>query len=483
MKYTSCFLVFCLFVFSLLGCVGPPERNDEQSTSQKPQPVVQPVEQKPAVEPAAAATENSPDNLNTEVGAKFQETKIISVYLPKIAQKNTPMPVVFIFDPGANGNLPIGIYQPLADKFGYALVSSNVSKNGQEISQGLAIFKQMKKEFSGMQTIDEKRVYTLGFSGGARVAASIAMTEKNISGVIGCGAGLPFGEESPDTKFDYFGMVGNQDFNMTELIRLDISLKKAGFNNDLYVYDGKHAWPPEEVMKEAFFWLETNAMKKQTAPKNGELITEIMQYFDKLTADLERENRIYDASKAAERAVYFLKGLTNITNSESRYNTLSADSRCKAQFEKKVKIRLEEMGEQNKLLGSFTTMDVAWWTQTVNELNKPLDDLERQNMNRRLITWLGLVAYLSSNNALKKGQTDVAGTFLEIYGTLEPANPERAYLGAVLQMQLNKPDDAIGFLKKAVSLGFKDSQRMSRDTAFIALQNRNDFKNLLQGSN
>ncbi len=260
-------------------------------------------------------------------------------------------------------------------------------------------------------------------------------------------------------------------------------LKKAGFNNDLYVYDGKHAWPPEEVMKEAFFWLETNAMKKQTAPKNGELITEIMQYFDKLTADLERENRIYDASKAAERAVYFLKGLTNITNSESRYNTLSADSRCKAQFEKKVKIRLEEMGEQNKLLGSFTTMDVAWWTQTVNELNKPLDDLERQNMNRRLITWLGLVAYLSSNNALKKGQTDVAGTFLEIYGTLEPANPERAYLGAVLQMQLNKPDDAIGFLKKAVSLGFKDSQRMARDTAFIALQNRSDFKNLLKGTN
>jgi hypothetical protein len=158
---------------------------------------------------------------------------------------------------------------------------------------------------------------------------------------------------------------------------------------------------------------------------------------------------------------------------------LTADSRAKAQFEKKVKIRLEEMGEQNKLLSSFTTMDLTWWKQTVDELNKPNDDTERQNMNRRLIAWLGLVAYLSSNNALKKGQSEVAGTFLEIYGTLEPANPERAYLGAVLQMQLNKPDDAIGFLKKAVSLGFSDGQRLAQDTAFISLHNRNDFKNLL----
>ena len=483
MKYTSCFLVFFIFVFSLLGCVAPAERNDEQSTNEKPQPVVQPVGQKPAVEPAAAATENSSDNLNTGIGAKFQETKTISVYLPKIAQKNTPIPVVFIFDPGANGNLPIGIYQPLAEKFGYALVSSNVSKNGQELSQGLAIFKQMKKEFSGMQTIDEKRVYTLGFSGGARVAASVAMTEKNISGVVGCGAGLPFGEESPATKFDYFGMVGNQDFNMTELIRLDISLKKAGFNNDLFVYDGKHAWPSEEVMKEAFFYLETNAMKKQTAPKKEELITEITQYFDKLTTDLENEDRIYDASKAAERAVHFLKSLTNTTNLESRYQSLTADQRAKAQFEKKVKIRLEEMGEQNKLLSSFTTMDLTWWKQTVDELNKPNDDTERQNMNRRLVAWLGLVAYLSSNNALKKGQSEVAGTFLEIYGTLEPANPEHAYLGAVLQMQINKPDNAIGFLKKAVSLGFSDGQRLAQDTVFITLHNRNDFKNLLQSPN
>jgi hypothetical protein len=103
-------------------------------------------------------------------------------------------------------------------------------------------------------------------------------------------------------------------------------------------------------------------------------------------------------------------------------------------------------------------------------------------MNQRLIAWLGLVAYLSSNNALRTGQTDVAGQFLGIYATLEPYNPEHAYLGAVLQMQLKKPDFAIEYLKQAMILGFRDLPRMVQDTAFVPLHNRNDFKNLVQGA-
>ena len=314
-----------------------------------------------------------------------------------------------------------------------------------------------------------------------RRAASIAMNGNNISGVVGCGAGLANGEDNPATKFDYFGMVGNQDFNLTELIRLDINLKKNGFNSELFVFDGKHAWPAEDQMNEAFLWLETNAMKKQLAPKNEALIAETVQYFDNLINRFENEERIFDASKAAGRAVHFLKGLANTLDFENRYKTLSSDERYKKQFEFKVRIMQEEMGEQNKLLGSFTTMDAAWWTATVKELNKPLADIERQNMNSRLVAWLGLVAYLASNNALKKGQTDVAGNFIEIYNTLEPQNPEHAYLGAVLQMQLKKPDAAIDYLKQALLLGFRDFPRLVQDTAFISLQNRGDYQNLLVG--
>ncbi len=481
MKYTSCFMVFCLFVFSLLGCVGPPESNDEQSTNENPQQINRSDGQKPSAEQSSGGTENPAEIQNSEAGFKIQNKKNISVYLPKNVNKTEPLPVIFMFDPSADGDFPVKVYKTLADKFGYALVGSNVSKNGQDLSAGIAIFKQMKNEFATMQAIDEKRVYTIGFSGGARVAASVAISGNNVAGVICCGAGLPGGEDNFKTKFDYFGLVGNQDFNLTELIRLDLSLAKSGFNNELLVFDGKHAWPTVEQMYEAFLWLELNAIKKQNAPKNENLISETATYFDKEIKNLEKEEKIFDAFNAADRAIHFLTGLGNVSDFESRSKILLSDLRYQQQFEKKVTIMQEEMGEQNKLLSSFTTMDAAWWAETVNQLNKPVADIERQNMNRRLVAWLGLVAYLSSNNALKKGQTDVAGQFLDIYTTLEPLNPEHAYLGAILQMQLKKPNFAIEQLKQALFLGFRDIQRIAQDTAFVALHSRNDFKNLLKG--
>ena len=481
MKYASFFIVFGFFVFSLLGCVGPDNKTAENTSSSESQQINQAEGQKPADEKTAEIPENPESSQKIVTGFKTPTKKSIAVYLPKNTKKDHPVPVIFIFDPGADGEFPVEMYKSLAEKFGYALVGSNVSKNGQDLSEGLSIFKQMKNEFKTMQAINEKRIYTMGFSGGARVATSIAMSGNNISGVIGCGAGFPGGEDKSDVAFDYFSMAGNQDFNMTELIRLDISLEKSGFNSELYVFDGKHAWPSEDQMKEAFFWLETNAMKKQTASKNDALINETATWFDKLITSFENENRIYDASEAAERAVRFLRGLTITSEFENRLSSLSSDSRYKTQFENKVKIMQEEMGEQNKLLSSFTTMDAAWWANTVKELNRPLPDLERQNMNQRLIAWLGLVAYLSSNNALKKGQVEVAGQFIEIYTTLEPLNPEHAYLGAVLQMQLIKPDAAIEYLKQALMLGFRDFPRIAQDTAFVPLYNRNDFINLVQG--
>jgi len=480
MKYSAnpAFLFFFMFLF--FGCGGPADRQPVKSNNCKPGQIDPTSKQSSDNEKTSALTENHAAHQKTDAGMTFQNKKAISFYLPKKADKSMTLPVIFIFDPGADGAFPVESYKALAEKFGYALVGSNISKNGQDLSAGPGIFKEMKREFSKMQLIDEKRVYTMGFSGGARVAASIAMDGNNIAGVIGCGAGLPGGEDKPPVPFDYFGMVGNQDFNMTELIRLDISLEKAGFNNELLVFDGKHAWPPEEQMKEAFLWLEINAMKHKIIPRNETLIAETAEHFDKIIKQLENDGRIFDASKAADRAVHFLSGLAGTTSFENRYKALSTDPRYKKQFEYKVKIMQEEMGEQNKLLSSFTTMDLPWWEETVKELYKPLKDTERQNMNRRLLAWLGLVAYLSSDNALKKEQDDVAGQFLQIYSTIEPMNPEHAYLGAVLQMQLKKPEVAIEYLKQAMVLGFRDGQRMAQDTAFVSLHKNNAFNSLLQ---
>ena len=94
--------------------------------------------------------------------------------------------------------------------------------------------------------IDDKRVYLTGFSGGARVATTLAARlAGRVAGVIGCGAGLAEGlEPSSSLPFIYYGTVGNEDFNYSEMRQLDRALESAGVAHRVEVFEGAHSWAP-----------------------------------------------------------------------------------------------------------------------------------------------------------------------------------------------------------------------------------------------
>src|SRR5262249_57055959 len=75
--------------------------------------------------------------------------------------------------------------------------------------------------------IDDRRVYTAGFSGGARLAARIAQKCNCAHGAFLSGAGF-FLQSGPakESAFPVFMTAGEVDFNYGELVRLDAELKK-----------------------------------------------------------------------------------------------------------------------------------------------------------------------------------------------------------------------------------------------------------------
>ena len=68
-------------------------------------------------------------------------------------------------------------------------------------------------------SIDDQRVYLTGFSGGARVAISVAFWLKDlVAGVIACGAGFPTDvPTSSPRSFVLFAVAGTEDFNNPEV--------------------------------------------------------------------------------------------------------------------------------------------------------------------------------------------------------------------------------------------------------------------------
>ena len=163
------------------------------------------------------------------------------------------MPVIYFFDPHGDGLLPVKKYKALADTYHFILIGSNNSKNGNDWTATEDIWKVLSDDSQKRLPIDAKRIYTGGFSGGAKVATYIALTHPDIRGVIAGGAALAeMAAKGENLHFSFSGIVGQGDMNMTDLVAINNSLDKTATRHRLIFFDGKHEWAPESTMNIAF---------------------------------------------------------------------------------------------------------------------------------------------------------------------------------------------------------------------------------------
>ena len=227
------------------------------------------------VKPSAPA--NYDRSLSTKkvidsVIVKSDATQTYALYLPSNYTPDKSFPCIYFFDAHARGARPVALYKSLAEQYGFVLIGSNVSRNGMQWQQTNDIVKALMDDSQARIKIDPKRIYTSGFSGGSRVASTIAIANGGIAGVIGCGAGFPGPADQVQNKFDYFGMVGVYDFNLPEMQQLDRALQQKGFTHQLLTFNGKHDWPPVADMQTAMQWIQVCAMKEGIQPANTRLI-------------------------------------------------------------------------------------------------------------------------------------------------------------------------------------------------------------------
>lgn len=190
-----------------------------------------------------------------DVKTRTDSTINYALYLPSNYSTSKNWPIILIFDAQSRGKLPLELYKDLAEKYGYILIGSNNSKNGIDWNVNKEQIKTLINDVFRRFAIDQQRVYTMGFSGGARVACLVAIDLAKIQGVIGCAAGFPQLDKPIETPFCYIGFSGDEDFNRVEMIRLDESLNSSVMPFYIRFYKGKHDWPPLVIMNEGFLWL------------------------------------------------------------------------------------------------------------------------------------------------------------------------------------------------------------------------------------
>ena len=81
-----------------------------------------------------------------------------ALYLPSNYSPDLKWPILYAFDPGARGKVPVERYREAAEKYGWIIVGSNNSRNGPfqpSVDAWNAIVKDTHERFA----IDDGRVY------------------------------------------------------------------------------------------------------------------------------------------------------------------------------------------------------------------------------------------------------------------------------------------------------------------------------------
>jgi poly(3-hydroxybutyrate) depolymerase len=142
-----------------------------------------------------------------------------ALYLPSSYAPERQWSVLLAFHPAARGRQMVETYRAAAEAYGYIVASSNNARNGPH-SISAAAAQAMSTDVGRRFSIDSRRIYLAGMSGGARVALGLALANAQVAGVVASSAGFPDSQPRDEVSFAIFGTAGTADFNYVEMRRL-----------------------------------------------------------------------------------------------------------------------------------------------------------------------------------------------------------------------------------------------------------------------
>ena len=431
-------------------------------------------------------------------------TQSYALYLPANYSTGQKWPVLYAFDPGARGRIPVERFKEAAEKLGWIIAGSNNSRNGEfqpSIDAWNAIVQDTHERFA----IDDNRVYLTGFSGGARLAFYFAIRCHGcIAGVIASGAGFPGGvTPSPALHFAVFSTTGIEDFNFGEVNNLAEALEKAGMAHRTDVFAGRHEWPPSSVAFEALEWMELQAMKSSKRQRDANLIESIWQTRLQQAGELEASKNTYEAYQIYAALTDSFEGLRDTSAVEKTANRMREGSEVKTAIRnelQQIKKQREIETRINALLaarerssevagrdGESTNEGLDPETRLKGmfaELRKQAgrtDDTDERRVARRVLDGVFVGLFEQGANQLQtlKRYNDAVRSF----NLATEVNPERAgaffYLAWAYAAKGDKKQ-ALRALQTAVDKGFSDLAAIESNKAFDSIREDAQYREIIQ---
>lgn len=412
-----------------------------------------------------------------------------ALYLPSTYTHDKEWPILYCFDSIGNGKLPLGRFREAAERYGYIIAGSNNSKNG-VVKLSLDAFKAVWADTHARFSINDARVYTAGFSGGARIASLIASFYR-IEGVIACGAGFQVGlSPSKKTVFSFFATVGSDDFNFPEMKSLGKTLSKKGVVNRLVEFDGWHNWAPTDLCTTALGWMEIQAMKRNKRDRDEALIDRLFTQWLEDAATFERNDRPYEAYSRFDSLAVDFKGLRDVSAVEKRVAGLKETERVKRAIRQESDQALKQKEVEDEIWSYADMLDdpdarvtaIGRLKERIATLRKDFEAREpsdRRRVVRRALTHLFEVFY-EWGTIKHANNYPLAIRYLEIAVEINPGDSRASYRLACMYSMKGEKKKALATLTAAVEKGFADLTSLESSKELETIRNEAEFQRIVE---
>ncbi|WP_297692690.1 alpha/beta hydrolase [uncultured Eudoraea sp.] len=393
------------------------------------------------------------------------------LYLPKKFDGKGTWPIIFVFDMNGKNSQALNMFKTAAEEQGYLLASSNDISDTISISKNVLITSRMFREVASLFPINNNRIYTAGFSSGAKFATVVPSFIKEVNGVISCGSFVPSVELLDEKRPFYFiGIVGNEDFNFPLMLQGRELLNKMKFPNDLLVFDGGEKWSYDLIDK-ALKNLTLAAMAKGNVQRDNKFILDNYRENFQEYLGLKSSGKSLLAYDRLNEIISVYRPHLEIDSLREEIKILKKANSYRAQKRNLNNVLLREsfiIDDYNYNLdedvSTLNYNNLGWWNYQMDELkkyDKKSDPFERQ-MGKRLLGYLN--ALIEDNIDIELEYPVVNDETLSFLWMLKTITEPKAYSYYLkIISDSSKYEDfgtALFYLEELLKNGYKDKPRL-----------------------
>lgn len=446
--------------------------------------------------PVAGAPEGgqiAPGRVMNRVVCKDDPAQSYALYVPSSYTAASGWPMIYAFDPGGVGKRPVELYKDIAEKYGFVITGSNNSRNFSN-DESAKSMSAMWKDTHSRLALDDRRIYSSGFSGGARVAGAIALAcgYCQIAGVIAHGAGYPSSHKAgAKDGLLYFFAIGDRDFNWPEVTALRREREEAGLPYRVRTFSGSHQWAPEEVMEDALEWITLNAMRSGREAPKVDFIDRFFRQVQAQALAAETAHDLIGESMAYRTLVSDFRGLKEVAEYENKLASLKKSADFKAalkreQDEMAQQAAIEnEIGPQMIALAEGRGEDLFGLRTEVTQKMSLLKSKAEQSKNTEQRLVAGRAFGGLWVEGLENGQQEFearhferAETYFQLISRVS-ADPWPMLLLAETHSAEGNKKQALQDLREAVRRGLKDPEVLENDDKLQKLKAETEFQKII----